>query len=63
MCFIQSKEFICKCKAVKSGVPLYLKDKLKWDTSFDRVGQRHITRRIVNVRGRKKLVFNLTLDQ
>ena len=39
MCFIQNKKFYCKCKAVKSGVPQYLKDKLKWDTSFGRVGQ------------------------
>ena len=52
MCFIQNKEFYCKPKALKLGVPLYLKDKVEWDTSFGRVG--HIGHRIVNVRDRKR---------
>ena len=47
-CFTQNKEFYCKRKALNLGVPLYLKDKVEWDTSFGRVG--HIRRRIVNVR-------------
>ena len=46
-------------QALKLGVPLYLKDKVEWDTSFGRVGQHRIRCRIVNVRGKKddKSVF------
>ena len=59
MFFIQNKLFYCKCKALKLGVPLYLKDKVEWDTSFGRVEQHHINSKIVNVRGKKdeKSVF------
>ena len=54
MCFTQNNEFYCKCKAIKLGVPLYLKDKVEWDTSFGREGQHHIRRRKVNVQGKKR---------
>ena len=42
MCFIQNKKFRCKYKAFKLGVPLYVKDKVEWDTKYtplDTVGQ------------------------
>ena len=52
MCFIKNKELYCNCKAVKLGVPLYLKDKVEWDTSFSKVGQHDKRSRTVNVRGK-----------
>ena len=45
MFFIQNKYL---------GVPLYLILQVVWDTSFGRVGQHHIRRKIVNVRGKKR---------
>ena len=41
------------------GVELYLKYKVEWVTSFGIVGQHHIRRRILNVRGKKmtKVLF------
>ena len=46
-------------QSIKLGVPLYLKDQEEWDTSFGRVEQHHIRRKIVNVRYKKdeKSVF------
>ena len=43
----------CKSKTVMLGVPLDLTDKLKWHTSFGRVGHHLISKRIVNVPGQK----------
>ena len=49
MCFNKNKEFYGRCKALKLGVPLYLKDTVEWDTSFGGLGQSQIRSELVNV--------------
>ena len=34
--------FYCKFETLKLGAPLYLKEKVQWDTLFGRVGQHYI---------------------
>ena len=49
MRFHPQLEWYCKINAEKSGVPLYLKLKVKWDTSFGKVGHGHNKNRTVKV--------------